>query len=80
MSEEEIDKEVAWLISVIGAENLDRCVKLVETILKERDIYRSLLESANKKIERYRDLASCYFPAKEEDAEDDSESSTRPSI
>lgn len=66
MTDEDIEKEIAWLDEksattdngYVSIEDFNRLVEFAKTMRKERDIYRSMVEDVQKRMERFRDHAS----------------------
>ena len=72
MTDEEIDAGIELLKTTIDGMDRDKALEFIERLRKERDIYRALLENANKQMERFRDFASyTYQPSKQEDSDSD---------
>ena len=72
MVDEEIDSGIELLKSALSGDNRDKALEFVENLRKERDIYRALLENANKQMERFRDFSSyTYEKSNPEDSDSD---------
>ena len=72
MLDEEIDAGIELLKSALSGDEKGNAIEFVENLRKERDVYRALLENANKQMERFRDFASyTYEKSEPEDSSSD---------
>jgi hypothetical protein len=72
MLDEEIDAGIELLKSALSGDDKGNAIEFVENLRKERDVYRALLENANKQMERFRDFSSYTYERSEpEDSSSD---------